>query len=44
MAHVPYGDAWHAHPATIRGLTLEEVLEDTNRQAAINLLFDKRAK
>lgn len=41
MAHVPYGDTWHA---TIRSLTLEDVLEDTNRQAATNLLFDKRAK
>ncbi|MCL4682393.1 MAG: hypothetical protein KJZ92_14125 [Rhodocyclaceae bacterium] len=25
LQHIPHGDAWHADPATIRGLRLEEV-------------------
>lgn len=42
LQHLPYGDAWHADPAMIRGLRLSEVEQKVKRSRALHKLHPLR--
>lgn len=43
LQHIPYGDAWHVDPATIRGLRLEDVLRKVASAKGLKAMFASRA-
>lgn len=44
LQHIPFYDAYKAHPALIRGLTLAEVNAMLEREAAVSRLFAEHRK
>ena len=43
LSHVPFSDRWHAHPALLRGLNLEDVRQHVETERRIGQLFQNRA-
>ena len=41
LMHIPYGDAWQVHYATIRGLRLADVENMVHRNRAFKKIFSK---
>lgn len=44
LRHIPFGDAWQANPALIRGLRKQDILADIERRKAWKNLLKKRGQ
>lgn len=42
LQHLQYGDAWHAHPALLRGLLKEEVVAMLKAEKMLKELFKNK--
>lgn len=42
LQHIPYGDAWHVHDATIRGLRLSDIKKMILAEQALHSFFGDR--
>ena len=41
LSHIPYGDAWKASPALLRGIRKNELLQDIRREKIFRELVEK---
>lgn len=42
IQHIPFGDAWNAYPATLRGLNRQDILDGLARAKALRDMFSSR--